>query len=244
MSYCSLEEAWGVNDKCSRVKNQLNHKEKKVTFNIENKNKCNTEEHFMNTSNSVDLNNQVCDNYYSFETNQNYSNNNNNNNNQSSNNNCNNYLNPPLVLEKPILKSRNASDVEPMAYSSFDNDYELFNNNDSNQNANIMINDLDYNTDDIISTENNKVIEEVGEEAIEDLEEGVLEGFSNPSDTNSNLDRKVLLDIMDRLNAIEKQINSSNSTKNNMHDIILFIIIGIFVLFALDSIFRLGRLTV
>ena len=61
---------------------------------------------------------------------------------------------------------------------------------------------------------------------------------------NSQLDRKMLLDIMDRLNAIEKQLNSSNSTKNNVHDVILFIIIGIFVLFALDSIFRLGRLTV
>jgi hypothetical protein len=249
MSYCSLEEAWGVNkDKCSLVDNQSNRKKKNVTFNIENENKCGAEEHFQNSYNNVELNNQSCDNYHSFDTKQTYSNNNNDNSNN--NNNCSNYLNPPTpVSQKPKLNKRNTCEFAPIAFDNSNNLYGLFNNEDSQQNANIMVNDLDFNLD----GNNNNVISEAEAEAeaeaeseteTEEAEGEATEGFQNNLNVNSQLDRKMLLDIMDRLNTIEQQLKSSKSTNNNVHDVILFIIIGIFVLFALDSIFRLGRLTV
>ena len=44
--------------------------------------------------------------------------------------------------------------------------------------------------------------------------------------------------------AIDKKLSTKKEERNNVHDIILFIVIGIFILFALDSIFRIGRMTV
>jgi len=54
---------------------------------------------------------------------------------------------------------------------------------------------------------------------------------------------------MKRLEAIEAKLSNhngsnSNNRQSNVHDIILYIIIGVFILFALDSIFKIGRLTV
>lgn len=45
--------------------------------------------------------------------------------------------------------------------------------------------------------------------------------------------------ILNRLAEIEKKLSSVDTNKS--HDIILFIVIGIFVLFVLDNIFKLGR---
>tara|TARA_Y100000389_G_C17179790_1_gene373389 strand:- start:82 stop:681 length:600 start_codon:yes stop_codon:yes gene_type:complete len=55
---------------------------------------------------------------------------------------------------------------------------------------------------------------------------------------------KLLINIMERLDAIDKKLSIKKEERNNVHDIILFIVIGIFILFALDSIFRIGRMTV
>jgi len=50
---------------------------------------------------------------------------------------------------------------------------------------------------------------------------------------------------MERLQIIEEKLSNNNNNKQgNVHDIILYIIIGVFILFALDSIFKIGRLTV
>ena len=49
---------------------------------------------------------------------------------------------------------------------------------------------------------------------------------------------------MDRLDNLEKMIHSNKKNNNNVHDIILFIIIGIFILFALDSVFKIGKNTI
>jgi hypothetical protein len=49
---------------------------------------------------------------------------------------------------------------------------------------------------------------------------------------------------MKRLEVIESKLSNSNNKPSNVHDIILYIIIGVFILFALDSIFKIGRLTV
>lgn len=256
MSYCSLEEAWGGKDnsKCSYVENKSNKKKKNVTFNIQNENQC--DEHFTNIHNNIELDNTLsCDNYYSFE--------NNDNNNQI----CNNYLNPPsgilnnmnlnknknnknnfkppLASNNSILINKNNNDYAPIPSNNDNNIYSIINNDDSYQNNNIMYDNLNYNTED-----QNDVDEEDEEDEEENKNEhqgkqsgdnNNVEGFHN----SINLDNKMLLDILDRLNAVETQLNSiSQPNKNNIHDIILYIIIGIFILFALDSIFRLGRLTV
>ena len=261
MSYCSLEEAWGGKDnsKCSYVENKSDTK-KTVSFNIQNENKC--DEHFSNTRNNVELDNTLsCDNYYSFE-----------NNDDSSNNNqiCNNYLNPPsgILNNANLSKSNNNNNYKPpnaihnsiltnktnnsapMPSNNNDSLYQFINNDDSYQNNNVMYNDVNYNV------EEENVEEDEDEDADEDADADAdaekveesdknnkVEGFHNPS--HGNLDQKMLLEILDRLNAVENQINSiSSNKKNNIHDMILYIIIGIFILFALDSIFRLGRLTV
>ena len=102
--------------------------------------------------------------------------------------------------------------------------------------------------------------EELGEELKEELEEklenneeeeeSVREGFENHASVVNNSNQRdlvteqMLITIMDRLDKLERKINSCKSDNKNVHDVILFIIIGVFILFALDSIFRLGRLTV
>jgi hypothetical protein len=59
----------------------------------------------------------------------------------------------------------------------------------------------------------------------------------SPSGSN-NRERQIQL-ILARLADIEKKLSSVDTNKS--HDIILFIVIGIFVLFVLDNIFKLGR---
>jgi hypothetical protein len=59
----------------------------------------------------------------------------------------------------------------------------------------------------------------------------------SPSGSN-NRERQIQL-ILARLAELEKKLSSVDTNKS--HDIILFIVIGIFVLFVLDNIFKLGR---
>ena len=47
--------------------------------------------------------------------------------------------------------------------------------------------------------------------------------------------------IMKKLEALENKMTRTQS--NNVHDLILFVIMGLFILFILDSIFRIGRMT-
>ena len=46
---------------------------------------------------------------------------------------------------------------------------------------------------------------------------------------------------MKKLETLENKITKTQS--NNVHDLILFVIMGLFILFILDSIFRIGRMT-
>jgi hypothetical protein len=66
------------------------------------------------------------------------------------------------------------------------------------------------------------------------------EGFQN----NQNFSNPELAHIMDRLDNLERMIKQKKQENNNVHDIILFIIIGVFILFALDSIFKIGKNTI
>ena len=97
------------------------------------------------------------------------------------------------------------------------------------------------NTQQIESVDQESTEEEsIEEESIE--QENTLEGFTNKRKEQFNTTAHQIKEINKRLTAIEARLNSSSS--NNVHDIILYIIIGVFILFALDSIFRIGRGTV
>ena len=93
---------------------------------------------------------------------------------------------------------------------------------------------------------NNQFVEEEME-PFKDTESNQVER-ELPSRQIDNMDLKVheklLINIMERLDAIDKKLSSKKEERNNVHDIVLFIVIGIFILFALDSIFRIGRLTI
>jgi hypothetical protein len=65
------------------------------------------------------------------------------------------------------------------------------------------------------------------------------------SRNNNNNNNKALSDILKRLDRLETRMNQMKSPKgkSNIHDIILYIIIGVFILFILDSMFKIGKLT-
>ena len=65
------------------------------------------------------------------------------------------------------------------------------------------------------------------------------------SRNNNNNNNKALSDILKRLDRLETRMNQMQSPKgkSNIHDIILYIIIGVFILFILDSMFKIGKLT-
>ena len=71
---------------------------------------------------------------------------------------------------------------------------------------------------------------------------------SNNNKRKSNLNKTSCDDINEKLNYIMKKLDSlerkvSKNGANNIHDIILFVLMGVFILFILDGIFRIGRMT-
>ena len=79
-----------------------------------------------------------------------------------------------------------------------------------------------------------------------------MEKFNNSKNTNDDKQNlKIITEMLDRIRELETEVNylklkqNENKTSgSNMHDIILFILVGIFVLFVLDGIFRIGRATI
>lgn len=76
-----------------------------------------------------------------------------------------------------------------------------------------------------------------------------IESSKNTNNEKQNL--KIITEMLDRIRELETEVNylklkqNENKTSgSNMHDIILFILVGIFVLFVLDGIFRIGRATI
>ena len=55
-------------------------------------------------------------------------------------------------------------------------------------------------------------------------------------------DEKLLEEILVRLENLEKKVKYNNG--RNSHDIILFVLVGVFLLFILDSVFKIGKLTI
>ena len=61
---------------------------------------------------------------------------------------------------------------------------------------------------------------------------------------------KIIKDLLARIDVMEqdvKYLKANQSPKvlgTNVHDIILFILAGIFIIFVLDGIFKIGRTTI
>ena len=116
-----------------------------------------------------------------------------------------------------------------------------------------------YNfNDDLLDTnaiqQKNTIIEETPEKVNEEnsiqQEEPYMDTFTerytngNTPNTDNQDIIKMLNTISERIDNIEKNMKKNNSSNNNIHDVILFIIIGVFILFALDSIFKIGKMTI
>ena len=66
----------------------------------------------------------------------------------------------------------------------------------------------------------------------------------NNNNNNNNVD-ETLKTILKRLDRLEERLNKQSTSKSNsnIHDIILYVVMGIFLLFILDSVFKIGKLT-
>ena len=219
MSYCSLEEAWGQKTICSRVENKKG-KKGNVSYNITNENHCN-ENNFMY--------NDLEDNYSLLP------------NSDKLNNMVLDKNNNNTILNTNNELSINSNDPTFLNYMNIEeNNIETNNVLENNiENNNIEENNID---NDVINNvvEDNDVINNV----VEDNNKDKIEGFTSNNVDNIENFTTMLDDVMKRLDAIEEKLSKSNNKQNNVHDIILYIIIGVFILFALDSIFKIGRLTV
>ena len=55
---------------------------------------------------------------------------------------------------------------------------------------------------------------------------------------------KTMLEVLSRLDRLERKINTqsaSPSSNRNIHDIMIYVIIGLFLVFVLDSIFTFSK---
>ena len=174
-----------------------------------------------------------------------------------------NQNNVPQMEEQnlSLINSENNENNAPKPLNPFNDNHAVFNglndddiddddDDDNNNDVNDVVetNNEIVNDDVYVNNRNNKVFNNLNVNV--ESEEGFqnnnlnLNANSLSNGNNSELTQKMLINILDRLDEIEKKINTSKNQKSNVHDIILFIIIGIFVLFALDSVFRIGRSTV
>lgn len=234
MSYCSLEEAWGPNTICSRVKNTKG-KKSNLSYTITNEKPCN-ENNFMY--------NDLEDNYSLLPQNNNI-------NNSLLDINTNNTILNPNNSNKEL--DVNPNDATFFGYQNIsvsnmnENDIEDNNMNENDVEENNMNeNNIEDNDDE--DNDNDDEENDIGENGDEYNEKNnnkdKLEGFTNHNNDNIENFTATLDDIMTRLEAIEAKLSNGNNRQGNVHDIILYVIIGVFILFALDSIFKIGRLTV
>jgi hypothetical protein len=227
MSYCSLEEAWGPNTICSRVKNTKG-KKNNLSYTITNEKHC-TENNFMY--------NDLEDNYSLLPQNNNI-------NNSLLDINTNNTILNPTNSNKEL--DVNPNDATFFGYQNIspssmnENDVEDNNIEKNDINENIMNeNNIEEN-----NIEENKYNDNDDKDNEKYINKDNIEGFSNNNNNNIENFTATLDNIMTRLEAIEAKLSNGNNRQGNVHDIILYVIIGVFILFALDSIFKIGRLTV
>lgn len=141
-----------------------------------------------------------------------------------------NYFDNPQGMEKSKNKLDVSSEEENVTNYNFNDD--LLDTN-SIQKENTILQETDKKV-----TEENSIQQE----------EPYIDTFQERFTTNNNSDNQkiitILTTISERIDNIEKNMNKNNNSNNNVHDVILFIIIGVFILFALDSIFKIGKMTI
>lgn len=82
---------------------------------------------------------------------------------------------------------------------------------------------------------------------VDNVNDDIDDNQNNDGDIKTEVERigKMLDTVLQRLEKLEKQYKKlDNKTGMNVHDLVLFVIMGIFMLFVLDSIFRIGKLTI
>ena len=102
-------------------------------------------------------------------------------------------------------------------------------NTNTNTNTNSNVNDLDD-----YPNENNDLNRTTDQS--EDQSE------NNTLSERLNSDEALLEAILVRLENLEKKVKYNNG--RNSHDVILFVLVGVFLLFILDSVFKIGKLTI
>ncbi len=119
------------------------------------------------------------------------------------------------------LTTPSASNDPNMVDDNFDN-YAMFKKMDKNKSMN-SFNNLDMNVDISDEKENENENKKTGKSMKYD---------PRLADFNAKLDL-----ILQKLGHMEEPI------QENIHDIILFVIFGVFVIFILDSVYRVGKMT-
>ena len=123
------------------------------------------------------------------------------------------------------------------------------NNNNNNNNSNNNNNNNNNNSNNnLVKMDNDSTNTLYSEDQYE--EKARLKNEQEPEEqSNSNLfqerlntDEKLLEDILIRLENLEKKVKYNNG--RNSHDVILFVLVGVFLLFILDSVFKIGKLTI
>ena len=104
---------------------------------------------------------------------------------------------------------------------------------------NIQYNGHNENPDNYYS-----IVESERQENYNNVELVKSENNKQTNERTNNVD-ETLKTILKRLDRLEERLNKQSTTKSNsnIHDIILYVVMGIFLLFILDSVFKIGKLT-
>ncbi len=120
------------------------------------------------------------------------------------------------------LGTPSASNDPNIIEDNYDNNYAMFKNIDQQSNKNKSMNsfnNLDMNVD-------------ISEENENEGKKKSMKYDPRLADFNAKLDL-----ILQKLGHMEEPV------QENIHDIILFVIFGVFVIFILDSVYRVGKMT-
>ena len=95
----------------------------------------------------------------------------------------------------------------------------------------------------IVNSVEQELNDSARQQTVVETDENVSEEDVESEDNSDNSQLKAALqNIMLRLDRLERKIKQRQTS--NIHDIVLFVLMGVFILFILDSVFRIGRRTI
>ena len=115
------------------------------------------------------------------------------------------------------------------------------NNNDNNTNTNNLVK-MDNDSTNTLYSEDQYEDQYEEKARLKNEQESEEQSNNNLLQERLNTDEKLLEDILVRLENLEKKVKYNNG--RNSHDVILFVLVGVFLLFILDSVFKIGKLTI